>query len=196
MTIKSSGAISISDIKDEFGGSSASNNLSDYYKGGSYVAGAWDWDNHTRSLTGDLNDDIPVDGNVLSLADFYGAKKSTYWNYTASPVKSGYGYSNSATFKVKDYIPDIEVGEKFLVSILHHPNTAWKHINTSHLTMLATYGTVRPTLWVPQIYSKQWRMYANYDGSDTCRIGGEYCCKSTNSGKGGVFLRFVGRYNQ
>tara|TARA_B100000123_G_scaffold180343_1_gene134187 strand:+ start:4661 stop:5572 length:912 start_codon:yes stop_codon:yes gene_type:complete len=57
MAIQSSGAISIQDIVDEFGGSTP-HSLSEYYRGGSEV--------------GSNNTNVPTSGEI-SLSDFYGA---------------------------------------------------------------------------------------------------------------------------
>jgi ligand-binding sensor domain-containing protein len=60
MALQSSGAISLSDIQTEFGGSSPTS-LSEYYRGGSNVINA------------SVNNSIPTSG-AISLTDFYGTE--------------------------------------------------------------------------------------------------------------------------
>lgn len=62
MALQSSGAISLSDLQTEFGGSNPIS-MSEYYRGGSYVP------NLSAS-----NASIPTSGSI-SLGDFYGARK-------------------------------------------------------------------------------------------------------------------------
>jgi len=63
MTLQASGLIKLSDIRAEFGGS-APDSLSEYYRGGSYVA------------TTAANSDVPTSG-IIKLSDFYGASAYT-----------------------------------------------------------------------------------------------------------------------
>lgn len=63
MTIQSSGAISLSDLQDEFGGT-APISLSEYYKGGAFVS------------SGNTSTSIPTSG-AISMSDFYGAAAFT-----------------------------------------------------------------------------------------------------------------------
>jgi hypothetical protein len=63
MALPDSGPISATDIQAEFGGSNPFN-LSDYYRGGSYV------------LNTDYAPNVPRSG-AISLSDFYGARKTT-----------------------------------------------------------------------------------------------------------------------
>lgn len=94
MTLQSSGAISLQDIEDEFGGA-GSISLSEYYSGGSKV-GSW--------VSG-----VPSSG-VISLDDFYGTSKyidpvagTTYFSIsgslalTTSNGATGTGNAGSAT---------------------------------------------------------------------------------------------------
>lgn len=60
MTLQTSGAITLTDIQTEFGGS-APTSLSEYYRGGTYVGDI------------SLNSGIPTSG-AISLTDFYGAQ--------------------------------------------------------------------------------------------------------------------------
>lgn len=79
MTIKTSGALSISDIVAEFGGS-APHSLSEYYAGGSYV--------HSGAVG--INGAIPSSG-AISLDKFYGANKLIPGN--SGIITSGSSYT-------------------------------------------------------------------------------------------------------
>lgn len=68
MTLQSSGAISLSDIQTEFGGSSPTS-LSEYYRGGSNVINA------------SVNNSIPTSG-AISLTDFYGTENVLASSFT------------------------------------------------------------------------------------------------------------------
>ena len=80
MTLQLSGAISISDLVAEFGGS-APHSLSEYYRGGSLVPN-----------TG-TNSGVPTSG-AISLTDFYGASAAVIAEFTSGSgtysVPSGY----------------------------------------------------------------------------------------------------------
>jgi len=66
MAIQSSGAVSLSEIQAEFGGSNPVS-LSEYYRGGSYVT--------------DNNTGVPTSGEVSLAADFYGTAKTVSMTY-------------------------------------------------------------------------------------------------------------------
>lgn len=68
MAVPSSGPISLTDIQNEFGGTTPIP-LSEYYKGGAYVA------------VTDFAPNVPYSGQI-SLSDFYGAAKTTLFTYT------------------------------------------------------------------------------------------------------------------
>jgi len=68
MAIPLTGAISLTDIQTEFGGTNPIS-LSEYYKGGAYV------------LTTDYAPNVPTSG-AISLSDFYGARKTTLTTVT------------------------------------------------------------------------------------------------------------------
>ena len=70
MTIVSSGAISINSLVGEYGGS-GSHSLSEYYKGGSFVA------NHSN------NSNVPTSGTI-SLSNFYGQNNTNPIDNTAT----------------------------------------------------------------------------------------------------------------
>lgn len=76
MTLQASGAISLSDLRGEFGGS-APDSLSEYYRGGSLVPDIA------------ANAGIPTSG-AISLSDFYGGQAI---NYNITPAGGGgYGF--------------------------------------------------------------------------------------------------------
>jgi hypothetical protein len=70
MAIPLTGPISLTDIQTEFGGTNPVS-LSEYYKGGAYV------------LTTDYAPNVPTSG-VISLSDFYGARRTTLTTVTYS----------------------------------------------------------------------------------------------------------------
>ena len=74
MTLQSSGAISLSDIRDEYNnGSSAPILLNDYYRGGSLVRA-----NASNNTSTNLSADVPTSANSspLSINDFYGQTRA------------------------------------------------------------------------------------------------------------------------
>ena len=89
MTLPASGAISINSLVGEYGGS-GSHSLSEYYKGGSFVA------NHSN------NANVPTSGTI-SLSNFHGQDNTNPIDNVASfsgdfnltrGVMNGYGYQN------------------------------------------------------------------------------------------------------
>lgn len=68
MALQSSGAISLSDIQNEFGGNNPIS-LSEYYRGGSYVT--------------DNNTNVPTSGGI-TMSNFYGAVKQFSYAFTSS----------------------------------------------------------------------------------------------------------------
>ena len=72
MAIASSGAISISDISSEFGGTGA-RSLSDYYAGAGLVASL---------LTDTSGNAVPSSGNPIKLSDFYTLTKFVAGSFT------------------------------------------------------------------------------------------------------------------
>ena len=74
MTLQSSGAISLSNIRDEYNnGSSAPIDLDDYYRGGSFVRA-----NASNNTSTNLSADVPTSANSspLSINDFYGQTRA------------------------------------------------------------------------------------------------------------------------
>lgn len=83
MALQSSGPISLSDLQDEFGGSSPIS-LSEYYRGGAY--------------TTDNNTNVPTSG-AISIDDFYGASLSVdvIYELQGGGGAGGQGWSTSGT---------------------------------------------------------------------------------------------------
>jgi hypothetical protein len=77
-TLPSSGAISLSDVQTEFGGS-ASTSINEYYRGGAYVPSYF------------LNESIPTSGQI-SLNQFHGASSSN----PSAQLFNGFATSNEA----------------------------------------------------------------------------------------------------
>ena len=90
MTLQSSGAISLSDIRDEYNnGSSAPIVLNDYYRGGSLVRA-----NASNNTSTNLSADVPTSANSspLSINDFYGQKRAFRKTYSSTATdQSGVG---------------------------------------------------------------------------------------------------------
>ena len=90
MTLQSSGAISLSDIRDEYNnGSSAPILLNDYYRGGSLVRA-----NASNNTATNLSADVPTSANSspLSINDFYGQKRAFRKTYSSTATdQSGVG---------------------------------------------------------------------------------------------------------
>jgi hypothetical protein len=90
MTLQSSGAISLSDIRDEYNnGSSAPILLNDYYRGGSLVRA-----NASNNTATNLSADVPTSANSspLSINDFYGQKRAFQKTYSSTATdQSGVG---------------------------------------------------------------------------------------------------------
>ena len=90
MTLQSSGAISLSDIRDEYNnGSSAPIDIDDYYRGGSLVRA-----NASNNTATNLSADVPTSANSspLSINDFYGQKRAFRKTYSSTATdQSGVG---------------------------------------------------------------------------------------------------------
>jgi hypothetical protein len=116
MTIKTSGALSISDIKAEFGGD-ATPSLSEYYSGGSYVLPG------TLGYPGGVATTIPSSGQI-SMRNFYGAMKE------ASAVTILQDFWNNRTQYIRAYSPSTDVypGDDLWV------NTSYTRYNSSYTT--------------------------------------------------------------
>ena len=87
MAIQTSGAITLSDIQTEFGGSNPIS-LSEYYAGGSYVP----------SGTSGTNGAVPTSGEI-AVSDFYGTQSGVTITVTEGSASSGYhrGYGFNTT---------------------------------------------------------------------------------------------------
>jgi len=90
MTLQSSGAISLSDIRDEYNnGSSAPIDFDDYYRGGSLVRA-----NASNNTSTNLSADVPTSANnsSLSINDFYGQTRAFRKTYSSTATdQSGVG---------------------------------------------------------------------------------------------------------
>jgi len=90
MTLQSSGAISLSDIRDEYNnGSSAPIAFDDYYRGGSLVRA-----NASNNTATNLSADVPTSANnsSLSVNDFYGQSRAFRKTYSSTATnQSGVG---------------------------------------------------------------------------------------------------------
>jgi len=86
MALQTSGAISLLDLKNEFGGSNPVR-LSDYYRGGSIVPDIFN------------NQDVPTSGTI-KISDFYGASAVTTETLSVSPGSNSVP-SNATTYTVQ-----------------------------------------------------------------------------------------------
>ena len=90
MTLQTSGAISLSDIRDEYNnGSSAPIDIDDYYRGGSLVRA-----NASNNTATNLSADVPTSANnsALSINDFYGQTRAFRKTYSSTATdQSGVG---------------------------------------------------------------------------------------------------------
>ena len=145
MTIPSSGAISLSTIQGEFGGSTPIS-LSEYYRNGSYVSSG--------------NTNVPTSG-ALSLSDFYGATATTtrdirvrlyyYANHaynafgvtSANSAAAPQSYSGSLLFNpFTIYSPVFRAGTGFLNQNLSFGMSQNKNAQASYMYL---YGGTSPT---------------------------------------------------
>lgn len=190
MALQTSGAISLSELQTEFGGTNPIS-ISEYYKGGTNVEDGITYTNYTADLAGDYVPNVPASG-VVKVSDFYEAGNVIVWNESTSPVKTGVSTTESTTFLASTYITGLNTGDEFAVCAHHLAATSWTHSNTARATLVCTKGT-SSTITVPQYYDKQWRIEISYDGDDTVTIGGYYCCSGTSFPNGGVYLLAVTR---
>ena len=99
MTLQSSGAISLSDIRDEYNtGSNAPIVFNDYYRGGSLVKA-----NAVNNTSTNLSADVPTsaNNNPLSVEDFYGQGKGFRRTFNATATNQ-----TGATMFGDDYTLD------------------------------------------------------------------------------------------
>ena len=97
MALPSSGQITMEQIQTEFGGSNPIN-LSEYYRGGSYVT--------------DNNTNVPTSG-AISLNNFYGAQKQLNYTFVSKTTRS---YSNTSDTQQSLTMPTgIQSGDLIIV---------------------------------------------------------------------------------
>ena len=121
MTLQSSGAISLSDIRDEYNtGSNAPILFNDYYRGGSLVRG-----NAVNNTSTNLSADVPTsaNNNPLSVEDFYGQGKGfrRTFNATATNQTGATMFGDDYTL---DYPKEIVVDANVTVGATSTSNSA------------------------------------------------------------------------
>jgi hypothetical protein len=128
MTIKTSGALSISDIKAEFGGD-ATPSLSEYYSGGGRVPAG------TVGYPGGVATTIPTSGQI-SISNFYGADNNpyeiavvgkqslTYIDQTTTVIGANTYYIYHYTFPVPNFTG--RAGRRVHVSCQHFASNEWQ----------------------------------------------------------------------
>tara|TARA_X000000368_G_scaffold44943_2_gene32286 strand:+ start:354 stop:956 length:603 start_codon:yes stop_codon:yes gene_type:complete len=125
MTLQSSGnPISINDLVGEYGGS-APHSLSEYYKGGSYVA------NHSN------NANVPT-SSTISLSDFYGQS-----NTSPTPTQHNYNMTGASvgTLTIGAGISGASNGHGAFGSISPNPQTVGAFASGWNPTILEFSGT-------------------------------------------------------
>ena len=135
MTLQSSGAISLSDIRDEYNnGSSAPIVLNDYYRGGSLVRA-----NASNNTSTNLSADVPTSANSspLSINDFYGQKRAFRKTYASTATdQSGVGVFGD-DFAV-NYPKEIVINSSQTVGATSTSNPALKIDSTGAGTITIT----------------------------------------------------------
>jgi len=135
MTLQSSGAISLSDIRDEYNnGSSAPIVLNDYYRGGSLVRA-----NASNNTATNLSADVPTSANSspLSINDFYGQKRAFRKTYSSTATdQSGVGVFGD-DFAV-NYPKEIVINSSQTVGATSTSNPALKIDSTGAGTITIT----------------------------------------------------------
>ena len=121
MTLQSSGAISLSDIRDEYNtGSNAPILFNDYYRGGSLVRA-----NAVNNTSTNLSADVPTsaNNNPLSVEDFYGQGKGfrRTFNATATNQTGATMFGDDYTL---DYPKEIVVDANVTVGATSTSNSA------------------------------------------------------------------------
>ena len=121
MTLQSSGAISLSDIRDEYNtGSNAPIVFNDYYRGGSLVKA-----NAVNNTSTNLSADVPTsaNNNPLSVEDFYGQGKGfrRTFNATATNQTGATMFGDDYTL---DYPKEIVVDANVTVGATSTSNSA------------------------------------------------------------------------
>ena len=97
MALATSGSISLTDIRD-FYGQSVSINLTDLYKGGSYVPNPTSYNNGTQTTAAAAaNSSIPTSGSI-DLTNFYSGMKLVAPTVTSVTVNSRSGDTNYRTW--------------------------------------------------------------------------------------------------
>lgn len=121
MTLQSSGAISLSDIRDEYNtGSNAPIVFNDYYRGGSLVKA-----NAVNNTSTNLSADVPTsaNNNPLSVEDFYGQGKGfrRTFNATATNQTGATMFGDDYTL---DYPKEVVVDANITVGATSTSNSA------------------------------------------------------------------------
>jgi len=141
MAIQTSGAITLSDIQTEFGGSNPVS-LSEYYAGGSYVP----------SGTSGTNGAVPTSGEI-AVSDFYGTQASITITVTEGSTSSAKpnGYSGALYYGYGQrgyYIRTQTNGTEFGLNS-DSPSTAWPQSMGSRAPTTAGFGTIYALYYTP-----------------------------------------------
>ena len=200
MALQSSGAISLSELQTEFGGSNPIS-LSEYYAGGGLVTSGLSYSNYTTGISGASVPNVPSSGTISLADDFYRSGNALtytcYYSGGTSPVKTSWASSTSTTFNVSTYLGALTSGDTFIVcgQLTTGWPSGWYYSNASSVTIACTYGSSVGTTTTPYVASKQWFGYISYDGSDTVTIGGYYSGSSTGYPNGQIALQGIARTN-
>lgn len=195
MAVQRSGAVYLSDIQGELGGSNPIY-MSEYRKGAGIVGGNPSWANYGTTLSGTYAPNVPSSGSVY-MSQFHGADQAKTWNYLNTPCTTGVAwtalnYPRFASVALSSLI-SLQAGDTFVATAQLDPRTAWKHPGVNDVVSIhCTYG-VAQSLLAPNYYDKDHYPYIAYDGGNTITVGVYYAYKSTNYYDAGTYLQGVCR---
>ena len=199
MAVTRSGAIKLSNLQTEFGGSHPIS-LSEYYKGGSLVPNNLSYSNYGTGISGGHVPNVPTSGSISLGSDFYASGEAltytTYYSGGTSPVKTAWSNPVSASFSVSTYLGSLSSGDTFVVCARNTSGwpSGWSYGGYDTVTIACTYGTATSAT-APQYGGKQFRIYCSYDGNNTVTVGGYYSGGSTGYTYGQAALQGIARTN-
>ncbi len=199
MALPASGALSLSDLQSEFGGSNPIS-LGEYYKGSSLVPATLSYLNYSTGISGAyVPASVPSTGTIR-LGGFYRsdlAKVYTglYSGADTTPVKTSFAIGSvSVSFDPATYIGSLSSGDTFLICCANTTGWpyGWYYSDYDTVILSCTYGS-SSSISTPQVAGKQWKPSATYDGANSATIGGAYSGGSTDFPFGQNFLQGIVR---
>jgi hypothetical protein len=159
VTLPTSGALSLDNIKTEFGGP-ASPSLGDYYAGGTYVPAG----------TSGTNGAVPSSGTI-SIGSFYGTglpvisiTTQNLTNVTFSPTNSTQLYRLDANGKVYD----VKNGSASFIEDWVTPNGAASNYEALVTVTSGTLSSGTSGSWVALSSTRDWSVTQSSVGTKTC----------------------------